>query len=337
MIRNDIELYNVVDVTKAPEGGWHLYRFPKTVRDAFAVPCCADDCSHTSGQVTAGCELRFVCDDADVVLSFNKDTVVETFRGDYPYRTVHASAGQKVRIALRSDAMLDTVRWRGESDRFSPDVWRVSLSNNDSVATLHAVEAHAPIRPPRLDEVPQKRILAYGSSITQGIGTCLSSTSYLATVGRVLGVDVLCKGMGGSCFCQREVADYIADEPWDVATLELGINMVRRFEVSEFERRATYVIERALSRGKPVVLISNFACSFDLPQSPWHERQNEYVRTTERIATALACEHLHYIRGREIVDDLSLLSADLIHPSTYGHTEMGRRIARVLRERFKIL
>ncbi|MBO5898497.1 MAG: hypothetical protein J6R04_05760, partial [Clostridia bacterium] len=263
MILNDFELHNVVDVEPLPEGGWRLYRFPKTVRDAFAVPCCNDDCSHTSGQVTAGCELRFVCDNADVELSFNEDTVIETFRGEYPYRTVHASAGQRVCIALRLDTVLDTMKWRGEGERFSPDVWRVSLSNNYSVATLHAVEAHAPIRPPRDDEVPAKRILAYGSSITQGIGTYLSSTSYIATVGRTLGADILCKGMGGSCFCHREVADYIADETWDVATLELGINMVRRFEVSEFEHRATYVVERALSRGKPVVLISNFACSFD--------------------------------------------------------------------------
>lgn len=337
MILNDFELHNVSEVEQLPEGGWRLYRFPRIVREAFAVPCCNDDCSHSSGQVTAGCELRFVCDDADVVLSFNEDTVIETFRGDYAYRTVCAPAGQRVRIELRSDTMLDTMKWCGKGDRFSPGVWRVSLSNNYSVGTLHAVEAHAAMRPPRPDELPAKTILAYGSSITQGIGTYLSSTSYIATVGRTLGADVLCKGMGGSCFCHSELADYIADETWDIATLELGINMVRRFDVSEFECRATNVVKKALSRGKPVVLISNFACSFDMPSSPWHGRQNEYVCASERIYKTLACDRLYYIRGRDIVDDYSLLATDLIHPSTYGHAVMGRRIASVLRDNFHIL
>ncbi|MBO5898720.1 MAG: DnaJ domain-containing protein [Clostridia bacterium] len=101
--------------------------------------------------------------------------------------------------------------------------------------------------------------------------------------------------------------------------------------------RATYVVERALSRGKPVVLISNFACSFDLPHDPWHERQNAYICASERIAKALACDHLYYIRGRDIVTELSLLAADMIHPSTYGHTEMGRRIAQKMREDLHII
>ena len=337
MIWNDIELFNVAEIEQREDGAWRLYRFPRKVREVFAKPGFEGDPSDRIGQMTTGCELRFVCDAVDIELSASANGIVEIFRGDYSYRIVPIKDGERVSISLRKDTAIESNDISGvHHARFSPDVWRVTLGN-DNYIVLHEIKAHAPIRPPRSDELPHKTILAYGSSITQGFNADLHSTSYVMTMGRVLGTDVLCKGMGGSCFCQREVADYIANEGWDVALLELGINMVSRFEVEEFERRATALVKDMLACGKPVVLISNYTCLFDLPDHVLRDKNDQYVKTTERIVEMLRCDNLYYIRGRDIVDTLALLAADLIHPSTYGHTEMGRRIARKLRDEFHIL
>ncbi len=90
-------------------------------------------------------------------------------------------------------------------------------------------------------------------------------------MGYILGSDVLCKAMGGSCFIQRDVADYIVNESWDVAIFERGYS------------------------------------------------------------------DLYYIRGKDIVTDFGYLLSDLIHPSPYGHAEMGRKIASIIRKEFKLL
>ena len=337
MIWNDIELFNVAEVEQREDGAWRLYRFPRHVREVFATPCFEGDPSDRIGQMTTGCELRFVCDAVDIELSASTDGIVDIFRGDYSYRIVPMKAGERTIISLRKNTEIEKNDISGVPNaRFSPDVWRVTLGN-DNYIVLHEIKAHAPIRPPRSDELPQKTILAYGSSITQGFNADLHSTSYVMTMGRVLGTDVLCKGMGGSCFCQREVADYIANEHWDVALLELGINMVSRFEVEEFAQRATALVKSVLACGKPVVLVSNYTCLFDLPTHTLNDKNEQYVKASERIYEMLKCDDLYYVRGRDILDTISLLATDLIHPSTYGHGEMGRRLAHKLREQFHIL
>ena len=335
MIWNNIELFNVDEVEKRTDGALKMYRFPKSTRDCFL-----NSCQHYSvgvGCLTTGCELRFVGKMANILLSAEDcDGTVEIFRGDFLCRVERLQAGVVKRIELRENTALDSLYPDGYQGRFSPDVWRIVFDHDVSVV-LHDVQALSPIRPPMQNEIPSKKILAYGSSITHSACSILYTNSYIYTVGRKLGADVLCKGMGGSCHCQNEIADYIAGADWDVAILELGINMVESYPVSLFEERATYLVKRALERGKPVVLISNFMSYENLPSAKFHQANDEYVACLESIYSRLKCDHLYYIRGQEILDEWDLLTADLIHPSPYGHGEMGRKIAKKLRDEFGIL
>lgn len=41
----------------------------------------------------------------------------------------------------------------------------------------------------------------------------------------------------------------------------------------------------------------------------------DYICCLENLCEKLKCENLYYIRGREIVTDLGMLSADLLHPT----------------------
>ena len=167
------------------------------------------------------------------------------------------------------------------------------------------------------DEVPNKKIIAYGSSITHSACAVLYTNSYVHTMAKALNADVLCKGMGGNCFIQKPVADYVIQEDWDVALLELGINMLDCYPVSVFEERATYLIENILKQNKPVVLISNFTSFRSLPTDPLRQVNDDYVACLEKIYQRFACDHLFYIRGQDIVTDWEYLCSDLLHPSPY--------------------
>ena len=334
MIWNNIELFNVSSVETRLDGALNFYRFPAEARAAFVHS--ASPYAMSVGTITTGCEIRFVGKAADIFVSPEQyDGFVEIYRGDFFCRVERLQIGVVKLLELRDTDMLTAYRPNYQG-RFSPDVWRVVFCH-DFCGTLHGIRPYGEIRPPRADEVPNKKILAYGSSITNSACSFLYTNSYVYNMGRLLDADVLCKGMGGSCHLEKEVADYIAQEDWDIATLELGINMVESHPVAEFEKRASYLVEKIAKTGKPVVLISNFTCYHNLPECKHHQASVDYVRCLEEIYNKLRCENLYYIRGEEMIKSWDYLTCDLIHPSPYGHGEMAKNIAKKLREEFKII
>ena len=335
MIWKNVELFNVCEIEERWDGAIKMRRFPERALASMVRGTTTYACG--VGSLTTGCEIRFVGEAANIVVSAggDVDALVEIWRGDFLCRTERLTPGMTRLLQLRLDCGVDRHDVSGYRGNFDTGVWRV-VFGHEFCGYIHDVEAISPIRPPRPDEVPEKRLICYGSSITHSAGAGSFTNSYISTLGRLLGVDVMCKGMGGSCHIQPEVADYIAAETWDGALLELGINMVDCFPVSVFEERATYLVEQVLKVGKPVVLISNFYSHHCIPGAPFEATNRDYVAALERIYEKHKCDRLFYIKGTDIVPDASYLTADVIHPSPYGHAEMGRRIAHKLRNEFKI-
>lgn len=333
MIWNNVELFNVAEIETCANGGIYMRKFPTSVMHAF------DGTKNTYAPVvsrmTTACEIRFVGKGADITLSSDANGTVEIYRGDFLCRVEWLPANEVKTIALRDDAALDKYA-PNLCGRFSSDVWRV-VFDHDFCGVLHEFKPLDTVRPPLQTEVPKAKILAYGSSITHSAGAVLYTNSYIYTVGKTLGADVLCKGMGGSCHIEKEVADYLFEENWDFAVLELGINMVTVYPVEVFEQRAEYLIKKLLTKGKPILLISNYTSFHNLPKDEHHAANADYVRCLESIYQRLKTENLYYIRGQEIVTEWEYLTADLLHPSPYGHGEMGRKIAKKIREELKIL
>lgn len=330
MLWKDLEIHNAEHVSRRDDGVLQIYRFPKNVMDVFG----SDGLTYPMnvGRMTTGCELRFVCEAADIILSAEDcDGSVDVYRGDFKCQTIALPAGKMTRIELRKSPEFDRYDLHAIPTNYSTDLWRIII-NHDSRCVLHHVDAIRPMRPPVSGEVPAKKLLAYGTSITHGAGADrIFQNSYIATVGKLLGIDILCKGMGGSCFCEKEVADYIADADWDIALLELSVNMISRFSLEEFSRRVRYLIAKVLSAKKPVVVVSHFTSYCDLPESTHFEKNEAFIQAVESTCSELACENLHYIKGREILTDYKYLLADLIHPTSFGHFEMGHKIAEKLK------
>ena len=329
MLWNNVELFNVEYIEEG-ESGTRVYRFPKETLPAFDLPWL--EYSKWASALTTGCEMRFVGEGADIELcGVSEAGTVEIFRGDYLDRVVAVPKGEPVKIELRRGCQLDKCDMKTIEFAFSSDVWRV-VFDHDFAVQIVSFSPIGEIRPPREDEVPRKKIICYGSSITHSAGALNYTNSYIYTVGRIIGADMLCKGMGGSCLIQGEVADYIERADWDGAILELGVNMVGHgLDVSVFRERAEYLIKCAVKREKPIFLISIFSCYHDFTYSVENKLNEEYIACLEELYEKYKSDKVFYIRGRDIVTDYRYLLSDLLHPSPFGHGEMGRKIAEFIK------
>jgi lysophospholipase L1-like esterase len=254
------------------------------------------------------------------------------YRGDLSHNHIKLPAGQVFRhiIDWENDplARLDPAAF--SNHRFHPAVWRLVL---DGPVLLHGIDLlGSRIAPPLPEQKPRLRWLAYGSSITHGYSPVTRQQCYVALVARRLGVDAINLGQSGSCFCEPEMADYIAGrDDWDVATCELGINMRNSVPPDEFARRARRLVEVVTERrpGKPLVLISPFLTGDDLltASSPAALTTRAYEASLGDLASVFAGHGVHLLSGRDLLPDVAGLTCDLVHPSSDGHAVIAERLA----------
>lgn len=347
MIYNQLAFHNVAELEEA-DGlpGRILQRFPKEVRNGLGHG--SYERGRFIAQASTGCEIRFVTDAEMIRITLSatvEDGDVVVYNGDYFHSMHRLRTGVTETLQLDKPALFGMMKPEVlEQGRFSPHVWRIVISRNyypglAFQAAFHRLETFGhEVRPPRSEELPARTILAYGSSITHGSGATVHHNAYIQQTARRLGADVMNKGLGGACLCEKGIADYLIHHGgWDMATLELGVNMREMFTPDEFEERARYLVEGMLAHhpGKPVALISIFPNSADGMKDDSHSLAVANRTFNERLLSIyrdLSAEHphLHFVEGRSILTDFSALAVDLIHPSDYGHTLMGQHLAEAL-------
>lgn len=324
MFWNNLELFNVEEIEESTNG-IRLYRFPKNVMNKIGKGYF----NRYVARMTTGCEIRFVGEAMITLGALEEDGFVEIFRGDFQITKQLLRKGEKCTIHCTYGHSIDKYPTHSNM-KYSKDVWRIIFAH-DFCGIIYNVDAYSDIRPPRKDETPPKKILAYGSSITHGACSNLYSLSYLARTGTLSNAQMLNKGMGGSCFCEKEMGDYIRSAGCDCIMLELGINMMDTFSPDEFYDRATYIVNSALSTRKKVALISPYMHFRDFSQNnDERELSAKFHWLCEKIAAEN--EELIFIDGLQILSDTSQLSADLIHPSMYGHNIMAERLSSKLND-----
>jgi hypothetical protein len=265
---DSIQFHNVAEL-RAVDGqdGRLVQRVPESVRTDL-------EAAQSRVRHPAGVELRFV-PDGPVELTLStmpggdcEEITVRVFwgpiQGQEEYvvgttpRTIELSMPDSIG-RLRSDAVEDLV--------FDPRVCRVRLpgEHRGGYTLYHGIEGE--VRSPTAEEVPDRRLLAYGTSITEGEAPLAEHLTYVDQTARRLGADPINLGVCGTAYCEPAIADYIAErEDWDVATLSISVNMVGRFPPETFRERAEYVIETIASANpeNPVVAITLFRNSRDV-------------------------------------------------------------------------
>lgn len=347
MIYKDIELHNALELLPTIGGGVHMIRIPEAVRSTLSP------LGRMVAQESAGCEIRFVTQAKSfrVALSVLPSTLfpyeihnlnIQIFKGAFFHSTVQLEAGKINHINItdiiesthNSFQMLKPeVR---DTDYFDHTVWRIMLGRYPTV--FHEIDTYGyPIRPPKPEEVPSKKILFYGSSITNGASPTSYHLCYVQQAARYLKVDPLNQGLSGSCRMEKEMADYLANrEDWDEICLELGVNVRLDYSPEEFKKRSRYLIEQLIAKHseKPVYLITIYPNG----QSPANAlevcdiqcNQEAFSQVLRNLLAELQHPHLHLIEGADILTDYTGITTDLIHPGDYGHSEMGMNLAHII-------
>ncbi|MEG2002661.1 MAG: SGNH/GDSL hydrolase family protein [Clostridia bacterium] len=218
---------------------------------------------------------------------------------------------------------------------FCPLVARVMIP----YGVVHLVDVVGDIRPPKPSEVPTKKMLCYGTSITQGLFASSPALFYPKILARRLGIDVFNYGFCGCCMLEKYICDTIINSNFDMYLLEISVNMLNKAKTAkDFAEKAEYLVSKLIEKGKKVVAISpllhytdigvykdvvSTVCSGD-----------DYRKELKAIAEKYACDNLIFIDGRELVQNFTDLSADLIHPGDYGMINFALEIEKRVKDKW---
>ncbi len=300
------------------------------------------------GMESVGAEVRFVTDapNFDVYLTCIKNCVslgsnVQIYKGNFLVDERHLKQGLVECVTINNpDRFLVGNEKMLYSKGFSPDVWRIVFDRG--VFKLNAIDSFGyEVRAPKKDELPAVNFLAYGSSITNS-----SLNGYPHVAARILGVDVQNMGYSGACHIEPEMVDYLTQErEFDFITCELGVNMRPWYTPEEFEKRTAYLLKKLNELGKPAIIISIFTNCHTKEYTLVNEASQEYGvhknhmkfnEIIQRLVEEMASPNIHFVSGDEILTDVTGLSADLLHPTVFGHSIMGMNLANKIKE-FKIV
>jgi hypothetical protein len=315
-----VEWHNVAE-RRSVEGAVRPQRVPESVRGHL------NDRAREQLLEPAGVELRVVPEESvRVTLSTDGDCLLRPYWGPFQARERYRLGPDPRTIELsvpdRFEVLDDAVR----DGPFDPGVCRLRFQGDP--VYLHDVDGAA--RAPDPAELPDRRYLAYGTSITQGGAASEPHLTYVARTSRALGTDAINLGSGGSAYCEPELAEYVAErEDWDVATLGLSVNMVGAdFSIAEFRERVEYFVETVAATGRPVFAITLFPHYRDSEIAPRPDDPDPvlYREALRSAVEAVDRSTLHLVEGRDLLPT-SGLSADLIHPGDDGFAAIGSSLA----------
>ena len=223
---------------------------------------------------------------------------------------------------------------RARSD-FDPRVTRLLLPILAGPVVLHEVrpDTGVSIRPPKFEELPAKRVVFYGTSITHGAGSTAAHLTYPHLCSNWLGTDALNLGVGGACHCEPEFADYLAQrEDWDAAVLALSVNMMG-FTDEQFAQRVQYFVHTVAGANpqRPVFAVTLWSFYGDLPEHEQHAKAGRFRQHLRDAVASCPTPNARLLEGPDLLTRFGGLTGDLIHPGDTAMIEMSWRLAEAIR------
>ena len=330
MILGQAELHNVHELLDDPGGAGSICcRVPNDLRVTL------NESAKNNALQASGCEIRFNLEGPRAVITLRSPegpTLAEVYQGDF-FSALHIVNETPTRIVVaRPDTEPVMRQVTPSSARFDTGLTRVVLPWRPAVR-LVSIEGETSLPGP--DQAPATRYLAYGSSITHGSTAVRPTGTYPARTAELLGTDLFNLGFGGGAHMEAGMADYIAGRgDWDVATLEMGINVVQSFSVEEFHRRVEYFVT-TIADAHPdewIFCIDIFPCLYDFMGDEKCETFRNIV--AERVQQ-LNRPKLAHIPGDAMLRSNNGLTTDLVHPAPGGFEEMARNLAEIISARRK--
>lgn len=335
MIYKNFDIHNVEEILPNEDGSISWKRVPEYVYNALEK-----EQGKRMSLNSTGVELRFVLKGDKAVIRMctaEGDGLFHVFRGGIQggwvdhevHKLVWTEVEDFVIEKSHNPAMLKTMHQRSGMD-WDSEVVRIVFDRG----RFKIFDIIGDIEPPSKEQCPKKTLLAYGSSITHGSNSIDMSHSWVSVLAHNLRMDARNLGMAGSCAMEPDMIEYIASEGekghWDMATLELGINVLD-WEEEKIVSRVRNTICQIAGRNpdKSVVVISPFYhCGEDFDKK---ESTDMWRRMIEQIVSELRCPNVTYVNGLDVIGDMCFMSADGVHPNIYGVQQIADRITAVLK------
>ena len=325
MIYKNFELYNVGELIPAEGGGYHMSRMSAAARDAMS------ESGKDTALCPAGVEIRFVLNSGTAKIKLRSNNQRKLM---VCYGAMHRGANPDIDYYGKDETVVEIGPFADQKKlhkltelcgyEYSADVIRVIL---EPFGQDVLVDLEGDVRPPRPDEVPQKRFMMYGSSITHGSFAMTHNNSYVYQLARHLGYDGYNLGFGGSCLLEKEVCDYLAeqgsavnDRTWDFAIFELGVNTLSRMDHEEFASRAKYLFDVMAEKNpdKKLFVTDIYFHLDELSDNGFTETRRMMLRRELE-----GRKNIVFIPGRELLTGARGLSPDGIHPNIDGVREIA--------------
>lgn len=319
--------HNVAEIVPHPEtGDLVLSRIPEKLRVTL------NDFARRNALHSAGCEIRCrlagpsatlrlrACQDAT---SKQGGGLAQILFGDFS-SAIFPVGTELVTLEIKAPDYAALER-AAPSSAFHPRLLRILLPTH---AAMSQIEIDGDILPPEPGDVPARRLLIYGSSITQGNGSLTTRDSWAGRCANRLGVDLVNLGFGGGCHCEPEMADYLAQrDDFDLAVLETGINM-RDLDPGVTDERIAHLLRTfaAAHPRKPVFCVGVFPCANDFIHQ-YGGRVQQMREVVKAVVAEVNSPFFRYLDGTKSLDPFRDLSTDLVHPSPTGMTSIGEWVA----------
>lgn len=326
----DNVMCNDIDSFEEKPYGKRMYRFSQEVVAKMNL------CARYMARYSCNAEIRFVTAAKTCFVSLLAEegaARVVVYYGDYTVGEHILESGKITRIALNVPEIVEGIDDKHNTNkRFAKGVWRLHF-HNAVVSVCDIDTLGEEIRAPKKDEMPEKMMLSYGSSISHGAGSSYNPMTYVGTLAKLLGVDYMAKGVGGSCFLEPEIADDFAKRTdWDFALMELGVNMSGSFSVEKFTERFNYFADTLYKTGKKIVFLTIFPNSAIYNKMPDGENALKYNEVIREKCKEFDSKRVLLVEGDKILTSSEMLSADGIHPSTEGHVAMGYNLYNLVKK-----
>lgn len=338
MMLEGLEFHNVEELEeKDGLNGVFLQRFPSELRKSLGVGENAR--GRYFSQISQGCEIRFVSAAPFIRLSLSAwetEGQVSVYLGDFFYSSYKIAQGTVTTLHLEYPQRLKAIDKNICSQgRFSSLVWRICF-DKEACYSFNGIDSFDfEIRKPYESEKPKYKWLAYGSSLTTGSRLIRYKNSYVERASRLLGFDVFNKGITGTCFLEPSIADYLSQlKDWDIASLELGINMILGFNALDFSRRVENLLIKFSRAEKPVFVIGvlPFYNAYTMSENLM-TKSIEFNNIIKEKIKLIGSPYIHYYEPNEMLNDYTLLGCDLIHPSDDGHILMGDNLSKFIKSK----
>lgn len=323
---DDVEFHNVAELYDDGNNGLRLQRVPESVRT------CLNDRAQMRMLAAAATEIRFVTSGDRVTLRLSSEGGCELIPFFGPLQGKdRIQIGQDVTEIeiVRPDRLASIDRAVRDAFYISDDVWRLTLRGNN--VRYHGIDGEG-LRPPTSDELPSVRYLSYGTSITHGAAATASHLTYVAQTAWRLKADLINLGVGGSAWCEPELADYIAGrDDWDIASLALSVNMIGGgFSDEAFRERVSYMIDQVAGKHPdcPVACITLYPHFRDFAdKADARDKSARFRQILRDVHEELNHDNTALIEGPDLLRDPGGLTIDLIHPGDLGMIQMGEGLA----------